>query len=104
VSLTRVLPYLVFLMIGLVAAALLSSKQVSERLVSAGMLPRSVLGLMPIIVIALRVCGILLVAGGLLKIAVDEGWLNAAVVQRYALPTAMVVLGCLILWVSRKRR
>src|SRR5712691_4377201 len=99
-SLVRVLPYVFFLMIGMVAVTLFTSKQLSERLVSAGILPRSFLGFIPAILVALRVCGILLIIAGLVKFSADQGWLDAAILERYTLPTAMVIFGAFIVWMS----
>ena|SRR5579884_1880080 len=100
----RVIAYSLVLMVGLVTAALLTSREVSERIVAAGMLPRSVLGMLPAVAVALRVCGAVLIGIGLLMIALENDWINAERIMRYALPGALVLLGAGTLFLSRKRR
>ena len=102
--LARIAAYLLVLIVGLFTAALLTSREISERIVAAGLLPRGVLRVMPAIVIAIRICGVVLIAVGLLMIAVENGWITPDRIIRFGLPGALVALGAGTLFLSRKRR
>ena len=95
-------PYLFLLMLGGTATVLLTSKKIAEKLVAAGMLPHAFLGLLPVIQSALRILGGVLVVAGVVKIGIDSGWIDGALLSRYAFPAAMILLGLLVLLLSRR--
>lgn len=97
-------PYFLLLMLGAGASVLLTSKKVSERLVAAGMMPRAFLGLLPVLQTVIRVFGVILILAGGVKIGVDNGWINAAVLSRYAFSAAVITLGLVLLLMSRRDR
>lgn len=96
-------PYFLLLMLGTGAAVLLTSKKLSEKLVEAGLMPRAFLGLLPLLQTTIRVFGVVLISVGLVKIGVDNGWINPAVLSRYAFSAAVIVLGVLLLLTSRRQ-
>lgn len=102
--LLEVLPYLVILIVLGSAAVLLTSKKLAEKFVSAGMLPRAFLEILPALQSAIRVFGCVLIAAGVLKIAVDGGWIDSRLLSKYAFPGCLVLLGLMMLLLSRRDR
>lgn len=96
-----VLPYLILTVLVGSAAVLLTSKKLSEKLVTAGILPRTFLGVVPVLQSVIRVFGAVLVAAGVLKIGMDSGWIDAQLIARYAFPGCLILLGALLLFLNR---
>ena len=94
--------YFLLLALGVSAAVLLTSKKLSERLVAAGVMPRAFLSVLPVLQTIIRVFAVVLIIAGIVKIGVDTGWINAAVLSRYAFPVAIILLGVLLLVMSRR--
>ena len=97
-----VLPYLILVVLVGSAAILLTSKKLSEKFVTAGILPRAFLGIVPILQSAIRVFGGVLVAAGVIKIGMDSGWIDAQLLSRYAFPGCLILLGAMLLFLSRR--
>lgn len=96
-------PYLVLLMLAGIAAILLTSKSLAERLVAAGLVPRALLGMVPVLQIVIRVFGAVLVFAGVIRIGVQGGWINPQTLERYGFPVAIVLLGLVLLFFSPRR-
>lgn len=84
------------------AAVLLTSKKLSERFVTAGLLPRAFLGVIPVLQTVIKVFGGVLIFAGLVKIGLDSGWIDAQMLSKYALPTCLIVLGAMLLVLNRR--
>lgn|ERR1700690_3956067 len=84
------------------AVTLLTSKALAERLVSAGMMPTAILGLLPALQGLLRVFGLALITAGLVKIAIDNGWIDSTKLSRYAFSVTMILIGVAVLLLSHK--
>jgi hypothetical protein len=96
------LPYLVAMVLVGSAAVLLTSKTLSERFAAAGFLPRTFLGLIPMLQSAIRVFGGVLIAVGVIVICVESGWIDARLLSKYAFPGCLILLGGLLLLVNRQ--
>jgi hypothetical protein len=96
-------PYFLLLVLGAGATVLLTSKTLSEKLVDAGLMPRAFLGLLPLLQTVVRVFGVILIGVGLVKICVDNGWINPAVLSRYAFSASVILLGVVLLLMSRRQ-
>lgn len=96
-------PYLVLLVLAGIAAILLTFKSLAERLVAAGLVPRALLGMVPVLQIVIRVFGAVLVLAGLIRIGEQGGWINPQILERYGLPVAIVLLGLVLLVFSPRR-
>lgn len=96
----ELVPYLVVLMAGALAALLLTSKALSEKLVAVGLLPRAFLNLTPIIQKIMRVFGITLVTAGIVSIGIQSGWINREYLARYGFATAILLLGVIVILLS----
>jgi len=96
-------PYLILLMLAGIAATLLTSKSLAERLVAAGLLPRALLGLVPVLQIVIRIFGGVLVLAGLIRIGEQGGWINPQTLEKYGFPVAIVLLGLVLLFLSPRR-
>lgn len=99
----ELVPYLVVLMAGALAVLLLTSKAVSEKLVAVGLLPRAFLSFTPIIQKAMRLFGIALVTAGIVGIGIQSGWINREYLARYGFPTALLLLGVIVIVLSSQR-
>ena len=97
-----VLPYLILIALVGSAAVLLTSKKLSERFVTAGILPRAFLGIIPILQMAIRIFGGVLSAAGVLKICMDSGWIDAQLLARYAFPGCLILLGAVLLFLNHR--
>ncbi len=86
------------------AAVLVTSRIMAEKLVAVGLMPKAFLGLLPMLHTAIRVIGGVLVISGLTVIGVQSGWLNRDLLEKYALPGAIVVLGLALLLLKSKER
>jgi hypothetical protein len=102
--LLELLPYLLVLMLGTLAAVLLTSRALSEKLVSAGLLPRAFLSLVPMIQTAARVFGFTLVVAGVLGIGIESGWINREYLARYGFASSLLLVGVVIVLLSTKLR
>jgi hypothetical protein len=91
------LPYLLLLVVGATAVLLLTSKALAEKLVGLGMMPRAFLGLIPLLRTMIRAFGCVLILGGILKIGIDAGLVNAEILSRYSFPAALILLGMIML-------
>lgn len=100
--LLQVLPYVILIVLVGSAAVLLTSKKLSEKFVAVGILPRQFLGLIPALQVMMRVLGLVLVAAGATKIAMDSGWIDSALVLRYAFPACAILLGIILLALSKR--
>jgi hypothetical protein len=96
--------YLVVLMVGALAAVLLTSKALSEKLVSAGFLPRTFLNLLPMIQTVMRVFGFALVVAGVVGIGIQGGWINRDYLVRYGFATAILLSGLIMVLLSARNR
>jgi hypothetical protein len=96
-------PYLFLLVLGGVAAGLLTFKSLAERIVAAGMLPRAFLGLLPALQVIIRIFGAVLVIAGIIRIGAEGGWINPQTVARYGFPVAIVLLGLILLLLSPRK-
>jgi hypothetical protein len=97
-----VIPYLILIVLVGSAAVLLTSKKLAERFVTAGILPRTFLGIIPILQSVIRVFGGVLVAAGVIKIGMDSGWIDAQLLSRYAFPGCLILLGAMLLLLNRR--
>jgi|SRR5450432_4806513 len=97
-----VLPYLILMVLVGSAAVLLTSKRLSEKFVTAGILPRTFLAVIPILQSAIRIFGGILVAAGVVKIGIDSGWIDAQMLSRYAFPGCLILLGAMLLFLNRR--
>ncbi len=97
-----VLPYLILTILLGSAAVLLTSKKLAEKFVTAGLLPRNFLGVIPALQSVIRVFGVVLIAAGAFKIAMDSGWIDTAVISRYAFPACLMLLGLMMLLLNRR--
>lgn len=86
-----------------IATALLTSRAALERLVGAGMLPRAFLSLLPTIQKSTRVLALLLIAGGMLKLAADLGFITAELFKKYGIAVFLIVLGVCLLVTNRRQ-
>jgi len=96
-------PYLFLLMLGGVAAILLTFKSIAEKFVAAGILPRAFLGLVPALQVAMRVFGVILVIAGVVRIGEQAGWVNPETLSRYGFSVAILVLGLILLFLSPRK-
>lgn len=96
------LPYLILLVLVGSAAVLLTSRKLAERFVTAGILPRTVLGIIPALQSVSRIFGGVLIAAGAIKIAADSGWLDTRVLSQYAFPACLIFLGAMMLLLNRR--
>ena len=97
-----VLPYFILTALVGSAAVLLTSKKLSERFVAAGILPRTFLGIIPILQSVIRVFGGILVAAGVIKIGIDSGWIDSRLLSRYAFPGCAILLGAMLLFLNHR--
>lgn len=97
-----VLPYLVLLVILGSAVVLLTSKKLSEKFVTAGILPKTFLGIIPILQLVSRIFGGVLIAAGLTKVGIDSGWIDSQLLYRYAFSGCLILLGTILLFFSRR--
>lgn len=97
-----VLPYLLISVLIGSAAVLLTSKKLSQRLVTAGILPRTFLGFIPILQNVIRVFGGLLIVAGAIKIASDSGWINVQLLSQYGFPACLIMIGAMLLFLNRR--
>jgi hypothetical protein len=74
----------------------------AEKLVTVGILPRAFLGVIPALQSVIRVFGAVLVFAGVLKIAIDSGYIDYQLLQRYAFPVCLILLGAVMLLMSRR--
>jgi len=84
------------------AAVLLTSKKLAEKFVEAGFLPRTFVGLIPLLKSVIRVFGVVLIAVGMIEIGVDNGWINPELLSRYAFPGCLILLGALLLFLNQR--
>ncbi len=98
----EILPYLAIILLLGSAAVLLTSKKLAEKFIAAGMLPQAFLGILPALQSAIRVFGCVLIAVGAVKIAVDSGWIDARTLSRYAFPGCLILLGLMLLFLSKR--
>ena len=101
--LADLLPYLFLIVLVGSAAVLLTSRNLSGKFVAAGILPRTFLGLRPVLQSLIRVFGGALIATGAFKICIDAGWIDSRLLSRYAFPGCLIVLGSLLLLLGRRR-
>lgn len=94
--------YVLLIVVASVAVVLATSRMMAERLVDAGLMPRSFLGVLPMLHTAIKALGGVLVIAGLVVIGVRSGWLNRDLLEKYALPGALVALGLVLLFLSPK--
>jgi hypothetical protein len=99
-----IFPYLLFAVLVGSAAILLTSKKLSEKFVAAGILPRQILGVLPILRSVMRMFGGVLVVAGCLKIAMDSGWIDVRLFSKYAFAIGLVILGAILLSLSRTEK
>ncbi|MGO9970103.1 MAG: hypothetical protein ACLPY2_22815 [Bryobacteraceae bacterium] len=97
-----VLPYLILVVLVGSAAVLLTSKKLADKFVAAGILPRTFLGIIPILQSVIRIFGGVLVAAGVIKIGMDSGWIDAQLLSRYAFPGCLILLGVMLLLLNRR--
>ena len=81
---------------------LLTSKKLADKFVAAGILPRTFLGIIPILQSVIRIFGGVLVAAGVIKIGMDSGWIDAQLLSRYAFPGCLILLGVMLLLLNRR--
>ncbi len=98
----NLVPYLLLVLIAAIAAGLFTSKSIAEKFVAAGFFPRTFLGILPFLQVAIRIFGFILIIVGLTKIALDSGWLNHVWLSRYAISIALLVLGLILLLLSHR--
>lgn len=96
------LPYVILVILVGSAAVLLTSKALAEKFVAAGILPRTFLGIVPMLQSVIRMFGAVLVAAGIIKIGMDSGWIDAQMLSRYAFPGCLIVLGAMLLFLNRR--
>jgi hypothetical protein len=99
-----VLPYLILIVLVASAAVLLTSKRLSEKFVAAGILPRTFLGVVPILQSLTRIFGGVLVAAGIVKICIDSGWVDIRLLSRYVFPGCLILLGALLLFAGMREK
>ncbi len=97
------IPYVIILLLGGVAAGLLTSKVLSEKLVAAGILPRTFLGLLPVVHGTMRVFGVTLILAGIVSVGIESGLINREYLARYGFAIAVIALGVLLVGLSRRR-
>ena len=97
-----VLPYLILTALVGSAALLLTSKTLAGKFVAAGFLPRTFIGLIPILQSVICVFGAFLVAAGVVLICVENGWIDAQLLSRYAFPGCLILLGGLLLFLNHR--
>jgi hypothetical protein len=97
-----VLPYLILTAVVGSAAVLLTSKKLSEKFVTAGFLPKSFLGIIPVLQSVIRVFGAVLIGAGVIKIGMDSGWIDSQLLSRYAFPGCLILLGAVLLFLNRR--
>jgi len=97
-----VLPCLILVVLGGSAAVLLTSKKLAEKFVTAGLLPRTFLGIIPALQTISRVFGGLLIVAGTVKIAIDSGWIDAHMISRYAFPACLILIGVMMMLLNRR--
>jgi hypothetical protein len=104
VNITGLLPYILIVgLIGVIGFAL-TSRGLADRFIEMGILPQTLRGILPIVNVAVRAIGFLLVICGLTKLALDAGWLNAAILQRYGLAILLILIGTGFLILSWKNQ
>ena len=96
--------YVLLIVVASLAVVLVTSRIMAERLVAAGLMPRSFLGVLPMLHTAISALGGVLVIAGLVVIGVQSGWLNRDLLEKYALPGAIVVLGLVLLFLSPRNK
>ena len=92
------------LFVTVVAAGILTSRSAIEKLVSIGVLPRIFLNFIPILTIAARAVGVVLVVIGLVLIGINTGILSYAWFSRYGFASLLVTLGILLLTMTIRRK
>jgi hypothetical protein len=98
----ELVPYLIVLMAAAVAVVMLTSKTLSEKLVTAGLLPRVFLNLAPMIQRIMKAFGITLVITGAFGIGIQSGWINREYLARYGFPGALLLMGLVIVLLSSR--
>jgi prolipoprotein diacylglyceryltransferase len=89
----------------LIAVGLLSSRSLTEHLVSRGVLPHLFLELIPVIVLGARLAAVAMILIGLARFLAVSGLLSSEWVGRYGLASLLVVLGIALLgFTFRERR
>jgi len=96
-------PYIFLLVLGGVAAILLTFKSLAEKLVAGGFIPRAFLGLVPALQVVIRIFGAVLVVAGLIRIGEEGGWINPQTLARYGFPVAILLLGLVLLFLSPRK-
>lgn len=100
--LAQVLLYAIVALALSVALVMLGSKAIAEKFVALGMLPRSFLGLVPVLKRAVRIVGVIMVVGGLVGISITNGWINPEILRRYGFPAALIIIGGILLAFTAK--
>jgi hypothetical protein len=100
--LLTVLPYLILTALLGSAAVLLTSKTLAEKFVAAGFLPRTFVGLIPMLQSVIRVFGGILIAVGVIVICVENGWIDARLLSKYTFPACLILLGGLLLFLNHR--
>ena len=95
--------YLLVVFVVVIAASLLTSRAALEKLVASGMLPRVFLGVVPTLQRVVQLLAILLISGGLLKLATDTGWISSAFFEKYGIAMMLIALGVSLLAINWRR-
>jgi len=91
---------LALILVAGMAAGLLSSKALSEKLVAAGMLPRTFLSLIPALQLVIRIFGVVLVLAGTISLAIQAGWVNRETLLKYGFSAVAILIGLILLLMS----
>src|SRR6266404_6358354 len=91
--------FALILFVAVVAASILTSRSAIEKLVSLGVLPRMFLNFIPVLTIAARAVGLVLVVIGM-----NTGILSYAWFSRYGFASLLITLGLLLFMMTFRRK
>jgi hypothetical protein len=92
------------LFVAVVAASILTSRSAIEKLVSVGVLPRMFLNFIPVLTIAARAVGLVLMVIGLVLIGINAGILSYTWFSRYGFASLLITLGIILFIMTIRRR
>ena len=101
--LAQVVTYGLLLFAVVAGTVILTSRTAIEKLVGAGVLPRLFLNLVPVLTVAARALGVVLVAIGSIQLGINTGIISYEWISRFGFSLLLIILGVLLLVVTTRR-
>ena len=103
-ELRNLVTFALILFVAVVATGILTSRSAIEKLVNIGALPRMFLNFLPVLTIAARAMGLVLVVIGLVLVGIDTGILSYAWFSRFGFSSFLITLGLLLFVMTFRRK